>query len=251
MNMSTKLNTLPNLDKSKLRQLLAKLRRESPLPEEHDLINLGMFQRSSLVAKLFYLDEIYQAAMPTQGVVMEFGVWWGQTLIQLENLRAMREPYNYTRKIIGFDTFTGYPQPSGIDGNSDLMSKGQYSVGIEYVEYLSQLLNYHEQENNKSSLGYGELRAGDAPIELEKYLTENPHTIVSLAIFDMQLYEPTYKCLKILENSLTKGSVIAFDEINNSDFPGITLALREAWGLSRYTIRKSAYLPDRSYIVID
>ena len=36
---------------------------------------------------------------------MEFGVEWGSTLSLLIKLRSIHEPYNYSRKIIGFDTF--------------------------------------------------------------------------------------------------------------------------------------------------
>ena len=39
---------------------------------------------------------------------MEFGVRWGQNLITLNNLRGIYEPFNHSRKIIGFDTFEGF-----------------------------------------------------------------------------------------------------------------------------------------------
>ena len=39
---------------------------------------------------------------------MEFGVEWGSTLSLLIKLRSIHEPYNYSRKIIGFDTFSGF-----------------------------------------------------------------------------------------------------------------------------------------------
>jgi len=41
------------------------------------------------------------------------------------------------------------------------------------------------------------------------------------------------------------------DEINSPDYPGETVALKEAWGLKKYKIVKSNYLPDRAYIIID
>ena len=36
------------------------------------------------------------------GVIVEFGVWLGHDLALFESLRGVYEPYNYTRRIIGF-----------------------------------------------------------------------------------------------------------------------------------------------------
>ena len=47
------------------------------------------------------------------------------------------------------------------------------------------------------------------------------------------------------------GSVVALDELNCSEFPGETLALKETWGLDRYRLTRSQFLPDRCYLTID
>ena len=59
------------------------------------------------------------------------------------------------------------------------------------------------------------------------------------------------RCLELLLPRLTRGSVIAFDELNSPEFPGETLALMETIGLSRYAIRRSPLNPLVSYLVID
>ena len=48
------------------------------------------------------------------GALIEFGTWRGQNLVLLENLRAIHEPFNKQRTIIGFDTFAGYPEAAGM-----------------------------------------------------------------------------------------------------------------------------------------
>jgi len=48
----------------------------------------------------------------------------------------MYEPYNYTRKIVGFDTFEGFSGIDGKDGNSNIVSLESYSVTEKYEEYL-------------------------------------------------------------------------------------------------------------------
>jgi hypothetical protein len=74
---------------------------------------------------------------------------------------------------------------------------------------------------------------------------------VALAYFDFDLYEPTKVCLEAIKDRLTKGSIVAFDELNYHTWPGETLALKEALGLGRYAIKRTPHNPEPSYIVIE
>ncbi len=84
---------------------------------------------------------------------------------------------------------------------------------------------------------------GDATQTLQAYLAEHPETIVALAYFDFDIYEPTRVCLELVRERLTKGSILAFDELNCTDFPGETVAVREVLGLDRYAIQRLPYGP--------
>ncbi len=92
---------------------------------------------------------------------------------------------------------------------------------------------------------------GDATVTLEKYLKEHPETIIAFAYFDFDVYEPTKKCLELIKPYLTKGSIIGFDELNDPQFPGETVAVRETLGLQNVRIQRSKYSGIQSYIVID
>ena len=59
------------------------------------------------------------------------------------------------------------------------------------------------------------------------FLERNPHIIVSMAIFDMDIYAPTKRALELVMPRLTKGSLLVFDELNCRHFPGETQALHE------------------------
>jgi hypothetical protein len=248
--MRYKLQVLGNNDQKENRKNLIRLFHASPLPDEHLMVNLGLYERSSVVAKYFYLNELYEKILPIPGVIMEFGSWYGQTMVQLMALRAMYEPYNYLRKIIGFDTFTGYRGITAKDGSDDLVKKGQYGVPKEYYAYLTQLLDYHERENPMSHIKKYELIRGDATVTSKKYLKQNPQTLIALAYFDIQLYKPTKACLTAIIPYLVKGSIIAMDELNTKEFPGETTAFKEIFPLTKYPIFRSKFLPNRSYIVI-
>ena len=116
---------------------------------------------------------------------------------------------------------------------------------------LENILSYHEKGSPINHIKKYEIIKGDAMVTVEDYLLKNPETIIALAYFDFDLYEPTKKCLALIKDHVTKGSVIGFDELNWPSFPGETIAYQEEVGLGRYAIRRSPLNPSPSYIVID
>ena len=222
-----------------------------PIPSYEILRNLGLFTNRQTLSRILFFHELYKQIVNVHGVVMEFGVRWGHNLALFSSFRGMYEPYNHTRKIIGFDTWSGFPSIAEQDGADEIVKVGSLQVAEEYDKYLAQILDYHESESPVSHIKKYELVKGDCMDTLEKYLKDNPETIVALAYLDLDLYEPTKKVLTLLGDRLTKGSIIGFDELNYHQFPGETLAVKEALGLHKYSIRRSPLAPMPSYIVID
>ena len=221
------------------------------IPDRERLDNLGLYIRRRNLSRIIYMHELYSKIINVHGVVMEFGVRWGQNLALFENFRGIYEPYNYTRKVIGFDTFEGFASLDEKDGNGEIMQEGAYGVTPGYERVLEQILDYHESESPISHIKKYELIKGDATVTAKKYFEDNPHTIVALAYFDFDIYRPTYECLGILSEHVTKGSVIAFDELNCKEFPGETIALKEVFGLNKYAIKRVPYNSFTSYIVVE
>ncbi len=236
---------------SEIRNQLIEYFRECPIPENELLQNLGLFISRQNLSQIFFIHELYQHIINVHGVIMEFGVRWGRNLALYESLRGLYEPFNHNRKIIGFDSFEGFPSVDKKDGNADIVEVGSYNVTQNYQDYLEKILDYHEQESPVSHIKKYELVKGDATESIKDYLDNKPETIVALAYFDFDIYTPTKACLLAIKEHLTKGSVIGFDELNNRDYPGETLALKEVLGLSQYRIRHSQYSPTQSYIVIE
>lgn len=223
--------------------------RESPLPDAELLDNLGLYLTRQTLSRIAFMQRIYAEIVPVHGVVMEFGVRWGQNLALFSNLRGMLEPFNYNRKIVGFDTFAGFPSVSEQDGVH--VALGDYAVTAGYQDELEAVLDFHNINQPIPQKRKFELVQGDATEALPRYLKSNPETMVALAYFDFDLYEPTKVCLEALLPHLTKGSVLAFDELNCPEFPGETIALREVLGLSRYAIRRDPNSPLTSWLVIE
>jgi hypothetical protein len=222
-----------------------------PIPPEELLLNLGLFTRRQLLTRMLFMHELYQKIISIKGIVVEFGVRWGQNLALFSSFRGIYEPFNFSRKIVGFDTFSGFPSTSPRDGNDKVIKQGAYGVSRDYDRYLDFILAYHEFESPLNHIKKYELVKGDATITLKQYLEKNPETIIALAYFDFDLYEPTKQCLDLIQSHITKGTIIGFDELNDHTFPGETLALKEVFGLSKYSIRRSPYDPNPSYIIIE
>lgn len=224
-----------------LRHTLIDLFKDCPIPHGELLSNFGLFIRRQSLARMLLMNELYMKIVPVPGVVMEFGCRWGQNLALFESYRGMYEPFNHSRKIIGFDTFSGFIEVDDKDGNADFVKPGGYSVTNNYEDYLDKILDYHEHEAPMPHIKKYEIVKGDASTELIKYLEKNPETTIALAYFDMDLYYPTKTCLEIVMKHVTKGSIIVFDDLNLHDFPGETIAVKEVLGLDKYRLTRSIY----------
>lgn len=216
-----------------VRQSAARVRdlySSSPVPESEMIDQLVLYTSNTALRRFMHFDRLYQKILDVQGVIMQFGVRWGRDIVSLQALRSIYEPMNYTRRIIGFDTFAGFPEVSAVDGNSEIMQPGGYAVTNNYEDHLTKLLDEREAIGPYSHLRRTELHKGDAPEQLAAYLDKHPETIISFAYFDMDIYEPTRSCAEIIRPYLCRGAVIAFDELMHPSAPGETKAVREVFG---------------------
>lgn len=236
-------------EKDALKQFVGLLKR-SPLPEDELLPNLGLYLSSKALSRILFFYEIYRKIINTHGVVMEFGVRWGQTLMILSALRGIFEPFNRHRKIIGFDTFEGFKGVCEKDGTLSKSADGHFAVSKAYEDYLAQLLGVQEALNPIPHLTKYELVKGDGCETVARYLKEHPETIVSLAIFDFDIYKPTKAALQAVKPHLCKGSVLVFDELCDDIFPGETVALNEVFGLNNVRIQRLPMTARVSYMEV-
>jgi hypothetical protein len=224
---------------------------ESPIPKGQLLQNIGLFIESKHLARILLLDFLFRKIIDVHGNVFEFGCRWGQNSAVFSALRGIYDPFNRHRKIVSFDTFEGFASVSNKDGSHEMMFDGALSTTENYEEYLKRIMKIHELLNPLSHIDKFEIRKGDANLEVGKYLNEHPETIISLAFFDFDLYEPTKSVLNIIRPRLVRGSVVAFDELNDPDAPGETLALMDAVGLGNVRLRKYPHASRVAYFVVD
>lgn len=240
-------NFYSSKDEIKIRDEFLECFKNSPIPDDQILPNLGLFLNSKTLARINFMQYIYKKIIDIQGVIFDFGTRWGQNMAIFSSCRGIYEPFNRHRKIIGFDTFFGFPSISKQDGKSDLMKKGNVIVTENYEEYLDKIMTFHEKDNPLSHIKKYEIIKGDAILTVKKYLEDNPQTIIALVYFDFDIYEPTKKCLELIKPYLCKGSILGFDELNDKDSPGETVALREVFNINDIKIKRLPNVSRCSY----
>lgn len=227
---------------------------QCPIPDIDILNNLGLFVSSKNMSRFLFMNHIYEQIVDVPGIIIEFGTRWGQNLAIFSALRGIYEPFNRHRKIVGFDTFSGFPTQSITDNDntsSPIIQPGELATSAGYADYLKSVMEYHEQDNPLSHIKKFDIRQGDGSVEIVKYLEEFPETIVSMAYFDFDIYEPTKKCMEAIRHHLVKGSILGFDELNDRDSPGETIALAEVFGLNNVRLRRWRYVSRTAYFVLE
>lgn len=219
------------------------------------LRNLPLFLRQKDLAHILFMAEIYQKIVDVPGYVAEFGVMWGRNLALLQGLRECFEPYNHTRRILGFDTFTGLPEAAPQDRGGENRSRaprapGAYAVPAGYEDTLRAILSRHQSTAHLAHAKRCDVIKGDVEATLPRWLERNPHALFALCCLDLDLYRPTKAVLEALRGRLVRGAVLVFDEILNPDYPGETRAVSEVLGVSTLRLRRSALSGWKTYAVL-
>lgn len=200
------------------------------------------------LARFLVKHEIFKKIIGTTGIVVECGVFNGAGLFTWAQLSNIYEPTNYTRKIVGFDTFSGFPDINEEIDNAGVLISKQGDLNGSSLEELLMSVQKYNSERHLSHIPNVDLVNGDFLKTAESYLEQNQHTIISLLYLDFDLYEPTKRALELFLPRMPKGSIVAFDEINCNSFPGETRALDEIMGIKNHRINRFPFDPWISYI---
>jgi hypothetical protein len=241
----------PSEEEKQAYQQLVKLLRNSPIPDSEILKDLPLYLTRASLGHVLFIDSIYRQIVDVPGNIFEFGVRWGRGLSLFSSLRTLYEPYNVSRKIIGLDTFEGFPSVAQQDGKAGIIHAGALAVTSGYEQYLEELLTQQQRLGPRSHVKKFELLKGDAAATLRKYLEQHPATICALAYFDFDIYKPTKECLALINKTLTKGSIVAFDELTAESFPGEAVALQEVLQAGKCRLRRDPRVPYCAYFVVE
>lgn len=221
---------------------------KSQIPLLDKLEAFPRFSTKRSIARFIAKHEIYKKILPITGIIVECGVFNGSGLFTWAQLVNIYESTNYTRKIVGFDTFSGFPEVNDVIDNSGVLKSKAGDLNGSSLEELLFSVEKYNNERQLSHIKNIELIQGDFMDTSTSYLDKNPHSIISLLYLDFDLYEPTKKALETFLPRMPKGSVVAFDEINCNSFPGETKAMNDIMGIKNYRINRFPFDPWISYI---
>jgi len=212
------------------------------------LRNFPKYVPRSALSTFLFKSELFQKILHVNGSIVECGVFLGGGLMTWAQLSAIYEPVNFTRTIIGFDTFSGFPIINEKD-NTAYAKKGgvcadSYSDIIECIK----LYDINRHINHISKI---QLVKGDAIKTIPEYLKDNPHLVVSMLYLDFNLYEPTKIALDTLIPRMPKGAMIVFDDLNLKMWQGATTSVCDSIGIHNLRIQRSHISPRISYAIIE
>jgi Macrocin-O-methyltransferase (TylF) len=204
------------------------------------------------IAKFLTKYEIFQKILHVNGSIVEGGVLHGGGTLGWAKLSSILEPTNHTRKIIGFDTFDGFPSVDKKDltGNDGTLTEVGELKGSARAS-VDEAIRVYDLNRPLNHITKIELVQGDIAKTAPAYLEANPHLVVSLLYLDVDLYEPTKVLLETFVPRMPKGAIIVFDELNAKMFPGETVAVDEVLGLHNINITRFSFDSYVSYSVLE
>ncbi len=225
---------------------------DSSLSLSYKLQGFSRHVRRQDVARFLAKYELFKLALPANGSIVECGVFTGAGIFNWLHFSSILEPYNHTRKIIGFDTFSGFPSIHAEDmraGGSQHLHEGALSTAHNIQKEIEGLALLHDRNRPLGHIPKVQLVAGNACETIPQYISKNPHLLISLIYLDFDIYEPTKVALEHLYPRIVKGGIVAFDELNCPEFPGETTALMSHLDLRQVKLQRFSHDPYISYFI--
>jgi hypothetical protein len=222
----------------------------SPETIEQRLEQFPKYVRRQHLKRFLALYELFKLALPVKGSVIECGVFRGFGLMSWAKLSTILEPEDLTRRIYGFDSFSGFPQIGTEDRSNHAEPQPGELQADSYAE-LQALIAEYDRDRFLGHIDKVHLIRGDVMETIPRFLDEHPHLVVSLLFLDFDLFAPTRLALETFLPRMPRGAVLAFDELDNPRWPGETLALADQLGIGRLRLQRLAWDPYISWAVLD
>jgi hypothetical protein len=183
--------------------------------------------RRSFIRQLAHY-ELFKLTVDLPGHYADFGVYFGKSFFSWHKFLETFTPTATHKKVIGFDSFEGFPglaaQDGEIDGRIQKQAGGLSSSS--FLEEFCALLALHN-EDAVIPAARGSIVQGDICKTLPAWLKDNPEARFCLLNLDVDIYEPTRVILEGCWDRLVPGGVLILDEYATSKWPGETLAWDE------------------------
>ncbi len=222
----------------------------SPYSQVDKIQNFTKYIPRQALTKFLCKNELFKKVLGIHGSIIECGVLFGGGVMTWAQLSAIYEPINYTRRIIGFDTFEGFPAITKQDETATSPESHTGGMAVDSYEDLEIAIKLFDQNRPIGHIPKVELIKGDATQIIPEYIEKHPYLLVSLLYLDFDIYEPTVVALENFLPRMPKGAIIGFDQLNSPSWPGETLAVLEKVGLRNLKIERFCFESYTSYAVL-
>ncbi len=196
---------------------------------------------STRIGKILAHYELYKLVMNVPGSIVECGIFKGTSLVKFATFRDLFGN-SYSKKIIGFDTFSKFPET---EFEQDKFPRNKFveNAGEESIS-RQQLLDILDKKRLEKNV---ELIEGDILKTVPTYLEQHPELTISLLNLDTDIYEPAVVILEKLYPRIVKGGILILDDYGV--FPGETKAVNEYFADQDIEIKKFPFCMTPCYVV--
>jgi hypothetical protein len=187
-------------------------------------------------ARLIYFHDLLSRIHRLDGDIVECGVGWGRSLYAMAvSSILLKRP----RKMTGFDSFEGFPEPTPEDNAGSFgIKKGRYATTEQAVRHHLALSGLPEDFVAANITLVKGFFADTVPAYGGR---------IALLHLDGDLYDSYRVPLSHLYDKMVPGGIIAFDEYQNATYTGATQAIDEFFA-GREPIQRSPLI-DRFFVV--
>lgn len=169
--------------------------------------------------------ELFKKTIDLPGHYADFGVYFGKSFFSWHKFIEVLTPTATHKKVIGFDTFAGFPALASEDGCGDesIQKMPGGLCAASFLEEFSELLALHNADSVLPA-ERGRIVVGNVCETLPQWLDDNPEARFCLINLDVDIYEPTTIILDHCWDRVVPGGVVVLDEYATSKWPGETKA---------------------------
>lgn len=185
------------------------------------------------IGNVIYWYNFFNMVKNIKGDIVECGIGRGRSLLVLSSLNHMLEEHEGgNRKIYGYDSFEGFPEPTSHDDSYRKPKKGEWASSpsgrYQYnKEFITNVLNnagVNTKENIILKKGF-----------FSESLIHHPNEPIAILHVDGDLYESYMDTLNNLYHKVSQGGIIVFDDFlaqkeDEDRWPGARKAVEDFFG---------------------
>lgn len=207
--------------------------------------NPFLFATRQSVTDYLVRVELFNKVKALSGHIVECGVNRGNSFMLFSHMSSIYEPYAINRKIVGFDSFSGFRSINKEHDPADISENDFNTAGA--FEMLKKSVGLFDLNRSVAHMSRCDVIEGDAVKTIPEYVRAHPEMTLALLYLDFDLYEPTAAALQHLFPLVCKNGVVVLDEFNYDKFAGETAALTEFLDVGRIELKRFSFAPFVAY----